>query len=130
MKISVGNDLVENIRIRETFQKFSNRFLEKVFTENESHYCMSKPDPIPYLSARFAVKEAFIKALDLPNGFVLNMKEIELFGDFFGKKNLKLYGKAEEIFQMQGFEKISVSISHTDNYSSAIVILYGREKND
>lgn len=128
MKISVGNDLVENIRIADIYSKFQEKFLEKVYTPHESGYCLSKPDPVPFLSARFAVKEAFIKALDLPNGVVLNWREIELFGDFFGKKNLKLSGKAEEIFYEQGFEKISVSISHTDNFASAVVILYGKEK--
>ncbi|MCB1178071.1 MAG: holo-ACP synthase [Leptospiraceae bacterium] len=128
MKISVGNDLVENFRIEETFERFKEKFLEKVFTKGEIDYCMGKKNPIPYLSARFAVKEAFIKAVDLPNGKALDMREIELFGDFFGKKNLKLTGKAEEIFKEQGYRKISVSITHTENYASAVVIIYGEEK--
>lgn len=124
MILSVGNDIVENSRIKETFEKFGEKFLEKIFSEEEVAYCLSKKDPVPHLSARFACKEAFIKAIELENGKALDMKEIELCGNFFGKKNLALHGKAKEIFLQKGYTEISVSISHTDMYSTAVVVLY------
>ena len=124
MILSVGNDIVENSRIKETLEKFGEKFLEKVYTQEEVTYCLSKKNPIPHLSARFACKEAFIKAIELENGKVLEMKEIELSGNFFGKKNLALHGKAKELFLQKGYTEISVSISHTDTYSTAVVILY------
>lgn len=126
MKISVGNDLVENHRILEAYEEFGRKFLEKVFTESEIQYCFSKKNPIPYLAARFAVKEAFIKALDLPDRVALNWKEMELEGQNFGKKELKIYGRALDFFSSQGFEMISTSITHTENFASAVVILYGK----
>ena len=124
MILSVGNDIVENSRIKETLEKFGEKFLEKVYTQEEVTYCLSKKDPIPHLSARFACKEAFIKAIELENGKVLEMKEIELSGNFFGKKNLALHGKAKELFLQKGYTEISVSISHTEMYSTAVVVLY------
>ncbi|HRG47642.1 MAG: holo-ACP synthase [Leptospiraceae bacterium] len=124
MILSVGNDIVENGRIKDTFDKFGERFLEKVFSKDEVEYCLSKKNPIPHLSARFACKEAFIKAIELENGKALEMKEIELSGNFFGKKNLALHGKARELFLQKGYNEISVSISHTDEYATAVVILY------
>lgn len=124
MILSVGNDIVENGRIKDTFDKFGERFLEKVFSKDEVEYCLSKKNPIPHLSARFACKEAFIKAIELENGKTLEMKEIELSGNFFGKKNLALHGKARELFLQKGYNEISVSISHTDEYATAVVILY------
>lgn len=124
MILSVGNDIVENSRIKDTFDKFGEKFLEKVFSKEEAEYCLSKKNPIPHLSARFACKEAFIKAIELENGKALEMKEIELSGNFFGKKNLALHGKAREIFLQKGYNEISVSISHTDEYATAVVILY------
>lgn len=124
MILSVGNDIVENSRIRESYEKFGERFLGRVFSEEEVSYCLSKKDPIPHLSARFACKEAFIKAIELENGKVLEMKEIELSGNFFGKKNLALHGKAKELFLQKGYTEISVSISHTEMYSTAVVVLY------
>jgi len=124
MILSVGNDIVENSRIKETFEKFGDKFLEKIYSEEEVTYCLSKKDPIPHLSARFACKEAFIKAVELENGKALDMKEIELCGNFFGKKNLALHGKAKELFLQKGYTEISVSISHTEMYSTAVVVLY------
>lgn len=124
MELSVGNDIVENQRIRETFEKFGEKFLEKVFTKEEREYCLKKPDPVPHLAARFSCKEAFIKAIELENGKNLDMKSIELSGNFFGKKNLALHDKALELFIEKGYTDISVSISHTESYSTAVVILY------
>ena len=124
MKINVGNDLIENSRIKEALEKFGDRFLEKVFTPSEIEYCMNKKDPIPHLSARFSCKEAFIKAIDLPDGVSIDFREIELSGSNFGKKKLSLFGKAKEFYLSQGFSEHSVSVTHTDTVSGAVVILY------
>ncbi|NBU98129.1 MAG: holo-[acyl-carrier-protein] synthase [Spirochaetia bacterium] len=124
MKINVGNDLIENSRIREALEKFGERFLEKVFTPSEIEYCMKKKDPIPHLSARFSCKEAFIKAIDLPDGVSIDFREIELSGSNFGKKKLSLFGKAKEFYLSQGFSEHTVSVTHTETVSGAVVILY------
>jgi holo-[acyl-carrier protein] synthase len=125
MKLSVGNDLIETKRVEKTFQKFGNKFLKRIFTEEEINYSLSHSNPIPYLAARFACKEAFIKAILLNKGEILDFKEIELAGTEFGKKNLKLSGKALDLFNHSGFTQFTVSVSHTENYAEAIVILYG-----
>ena len=124
MKINVGNDLIENSRIKDALDKFGDRFLEKVFTPSEIEYCMKKKDPIPHLSARFSCKEAFIKAIDLPDGVSIDFREIELSGSNFGKKKLSLFGKAKEFYLSQGFSEHSVSVTHTETVSGAVVILY------
>jgi holo-[acyl-carrier protein] synthase len=124
MNLSVGNDIIETHRIRDVYSKFGERFLKKIFTIDEIAYCISKPDPIPFLSARFACKEAYIKAIELEDGQALDFREIELAGKNFGKKNLALHGKSKELFLKKGYTDISVSISHTENFASAIVILY------
>jgi holo-[acyl-carrier protein] synthase len=124
MKINVGNDLIENSRIKEALDKFGDRFLEKVFTPSEIEYCMKKKDPIPHLSARFSCKEAFIKAIDLPDGVSIDFREIELSGSNFGKKKLSLFGKAKEFYLSQGFSEHTVSVTHTETVSGAVVILY------
>ncbi|EMM81105.1 4'-phosphopantetheinyl transferase family protein [Leptospira interrogans str. 2006001854] len=87
MKISVGNDIVENSRIRDLLEKHGDRFLKRVFSESEREYCSNRKDPIPHLSGRFCVKEAFIKAIEPGDHVILDMREIELFGKEFGKKN-------------------------------------------
>ncbi|MCU0823864.1 MAG: holo-ACP synthase [Leptospira sp.] len=122
--ISVGNDIVENERIRDLFIKHGNRFLNRVFTPDEVTYCQKHKDPIPYLAGRFACKEAVIKALQLAPGEVVDMKEIELAGTDFGKKTLVIHGKTEKFFQAKGFVGSSVSISHSDHYATAVVVFY------
>ncbi|RHX87399.1 holo-ACP synthase [Leptospira stimsonii] len=124
MKISVGNDIVENSRIRELLEKHGDRFLKRVFSESEREYCTNRKDPIPHLSGRFCVKEAFIKAIEPGDKVILDMREIELFGKEFGKKELVLHGKSKELFLTKGYSGCSVSISHAENYSTAIVVLY------
>lgn len=124
MKISVGNDLVENSKILHVYEEFGEKFLKKVYHPEEIEYCLSKKNPIPFLAARFAAKEAFIKALTLPNRVQLNWQEIFIAGNYFGKKELEIIGRAREIFQSKGFENISTSITHTENFACAVVILY------
>ncbi|MBE7411996.1 MAG: holo-ACP synthase [Leptospiraceae bacterium] len=123
-KISVGNDIVDNARIRTLLKKFGDRFLHRIFSESEIEYCMQKADPVPFLSGRFACKEAFIKAIQLDKHEVLDLREIELFGRDSGKKKLVIHGRSKEMFHNKGFDSISVSISHVKEYSTAIVVLY------
>ncbi|BDA77836.1 holo-[acyl-carrier-protein] synthase [Leptospira kobayashii] len=122
--LSVGNDIVENDRIRDLLEKHGDRFLKRVFTDGEVEYCHKHKDPVPYLAGRFACKEALIKALSLDPGEVADMKEIELAGTNFGKKTLVMHGKTEKFFQAKGFTHSSVSISHGRNHSTAVVVLY------
>ncbi|TGN21048.1 holo-ACP synthase [Leptospira idonii] len=122
--ISIGNDIVENDRIRALLAKHGDRFLKRIFTEEEIRYCHKHKDPVPYLAGRFACKEAVIKAMSLGPGEVLDMREIELAGTDFGKKTLVIHGKTEKFFQSKGFTASSVSISHADHYSTAVVVLY------
>ncbi|GBF49999.1 phosphopantetheinyl transferase [Leptospira ryugenii] len=122
--ISVGNDIVENSRIRELLDRYGDRFLNRVYTQDEVLYCQSHNDPVPFLAGRFACKEAVIKAMSLAPGEVLDMREIELAGTGFGKKTLVIHGKTETFFKEKGFTSSSVSISHADHYSTAVVILY------
>jgi holo-[acyl-carrier protein] synthase len=126
--ISVGNDIVENHRIGEAYSHHKDRFLKRVFTDGEIDYCLSKGNPVPFLAARFACKEAFIKAVGLEPGEVIDFREVELKGSSFGKKRLAISGKAEKKFQEKGFKEMSVSISHSDSYSTAVVVLYGESE--
>ena len=121
--ISVGNDIVENARIGSVLKRFGDRFLKKIYLPRELDYCFSRKDPVPCLAARFAVKEAFVKAVALEKTEFVDMKEIELEGDGFGKKRLVIHGKSKELFNKKGFKNITASVSHSDNYSTAVVIL-------
>ncbi|GLI54095.1 holo-ACP synthase [Thermodesulfovibrio yellowstonii] len=108
----VGVDIVAVERIRKIYEKFGAKFLNKVFTEGEISYSFSHSNPFPHLAARFAVKEAVIKALKKQRG--LTLKNIEVRNNSDGSPYVTIPGF---------YKKIFISISHEKNYTVAFVII-------
>ncbi|MBI3394458.1 MAG: holo-ACP synthase [Spirochaetia bacterium] len=123
MILGLGTDIIENDRIRDLLSKHGDRFLNRIFTREEVEYARSHVDPVPYLAARFAVKEASIKALNLPGEMGVSMKEVEVAGSVFGKKKLVLHGKVKKIAEQMGARHFHLSLSHGQGMSMAVVIL-------
>jgi len=122
----IGKDLIEVERIGKTTLRYGDRFYTKIFTENEINYCKSKSNlnnQSQCFAARFAAKEAFLKAIGtgLRNG--LHWKDVEVSNDNLGKPNLVLRNTALEIIKKIKTSNISLSISHTKNAAIAVVIL-------
>jgi len=120
--ISVGVDICSIKRMREIEEKYKTRFLQKIFTPHEIDYCEKKLNKHPSYAARFAAKEALLKAIGtgLRNG--LNWKDIEINNNDMGKPFFVFYGLTEEIISNRG---VHVSISHTDKDAIAFVIIEG-----
>ena len=123
MILGLGTDIVENGRIAAAYRKRGERFLSRVYTPEEIEYSLSHADPIPYLAARFAVKEAAIKALNIAGASAISLKDVETSGRIFGKKKLALQGRAREIADSMGVRRLHLSMSHTKSMSMAAVIL-------
>jgi holo-[acyl-carrier protein] synthase len=117
-----GVDIAEIQRIQKAIEK-SEIFKKKVFTEVEINYCESLKVKHPSYAARFAVKEAFLKALGTGWACGIAWTDIETFNDENGRPEVRLYGKAKEMFESNGLEKVHVSISHTKEIAIASVIL-------
>ena len=122
MILGFGTDICENKRIRHLHKKFGDRFLKKIYTKKELTYCMSRRDPIPHLTARFALKEAFIKSLNIENSRNLSYRQVSLMGNK-GKKVIHVSGKLNEVLTQMDTKQIWFSISHAENYSTATVLL-------
>lgn len=122
MVVGLGIDICENDRISQMLEKFNERFLRRVFTDDEIQYCLGKQDPIPHLAARFAVKEAFIKALGMPRDLTISYRDVGLKGSE-GKKDIHVTGKLAWMFEQTKATTIFFSISHARDYSNACVIL-------
>lgn len=116
---AVGVDMVENQRIEVLIQKRGERFLHRVFTPQEIRYCQGR---VPSLAARWAAKEAMGKAFGSGIGDMA-FQEIEIVCDERGKPSIVLHGEAERIARRLGFEKIEVSLSHTEAYAIAFVVV-------
>lgn len=123
MILSIGIDIIEVYRIRETLAR-TPRFAERVFTAKEREYCNGKGAAAAQsYAARFAAKEAFLKALKTGWRGKLTWQDIEIINDSQGVPSLTLYGEAKILFEKSGANKIHLSISHTTEHAVAEVIL-------
>lgn len=118
----IGLDIVEVSRIKKAAKKWEGRFLHKVFTEGEISYCLEEKISYQSLAARFAAKEATVKALGI--GFQgVSWQDIEVTNDDLGKPYLKVFGEVKRIAQEQGITNFFVTLSHSEEYAVAQVIL-------
>ena len=126
MIISIGIDIVEVYRIRETLAR-TPRFAERVFTAKEREYCESKGAAAAQsYAARFAAKEAFLKALRTGWRGKITWHDVEIVSGENGVPSLEIRGEARKILENLGADKIHLSLSHTTEHAVAQVIL---EKN-
>jgi holo-[acyl-carrier protein] synthase len=127
-RLSVGIDLVRVSRVAESLHRFGDRFLFRVFTAGEIAYAHSAPALAPErLAARFAAKEATIKALDLVDQGV-TWRSIEVEREPRGKTRLVLHGRARSVAAAAGFAELSVSLSHEGDYATAVVLAIREEE--
>jgi holo-[acyl-carrier protein] synthase len=123
MIVSIGVDIVEVYRIRETLER-TPRFAERVFTQIERDYCEAKGvSAAQSFAARFAAKEAFLKALGTGWRGKITWHDIEIINDELGKPHLQIKNEAAEIMTKIGGDKVHLSISHTENYATAQVVI-------
>jgi len=123
MIISIGIDIIEVYRIRETISR-TPRFAERVFTKRERDYCEAKgAASAQSYAARFAAKEAFLKALKTGWRGKITWYDIEICSDENGIPSLEIKGEAKNILENLGANKIHLSLSHTTEHAVAQVIL-------
>lgn len=123
MIYGIGIDIVRTARMKETVEKWGQRFLDRVFTEEEVSYSYAKKDPYPSLSVRFAAKEALIKALPQLPGF--SMTDVGVRMTDSGKPVLEVRGGTAETIRQMGVKNIHLSLSHEKEYSVASVVIEG-----
>ncbi|MBK7704281.1 MAG: holo-ACP synthase [Acidobacteria bacterium] len=123
MIISIGIDIVEVYRIRETIER-TPRFAERVYTPAERAYCDTKGAAAAQsYAARFAAKEAFLKALKTGWRGRLSWHDMEILNDEMGVPTLTVTGEAQKLLAELGAERIHLSISHTTEHAVAQVVL-------
>ena len=129
MIVGLGIDRIEIARIAKTDKRFGERFNRRVYTQAEWDYCRSRPDPASSLAARFAAKEAGMKALGLgwPGG--VSYRDIEVQHAPTGAPLLCFHGSAKRRAEAIGVERAVVSLTHDRTYAAATVILDRSEQN-
>src|SRR5881394_2443888 len=127
MILGSGIDIIEVSRIRASHEKFGERFLKRILRPGEIAYCLSHRFPAPFLAARFAAKEAISKAFGTGIGKQLSWQDMEVGRKESGEPFVILHGGGQKLFEVRGGSRLQLSLSHTDNYATAIAILEGRE---
>jgi holo-[acyl-carrier protein] synthase len=111
--------------MRTTIERWQDRFVERVFTDDEITYCRSRRDPAPHFAARFAAKEAGFKALGTGLQMGVRWRELEVRRERQQAPMLVLSGRAREIGLGRGGGRMLLSLTHEGDYALAQAILVG-----
>jgi len=122
MIVGLGLDIAEIDRIEAAIMRHGAPFLERLFTPREVAYCESHKGKYERYAARFAAKEAAMKALGTGWSRGVRWRDIEVTREPSGKPTLRLEGVAAEIAKRMGVRNISLSITHSGNLALAEVI--------
>lgn len=125
MIIGTGVDIAEVARIRESIERFGDRFLHRVFTEGEINYCQRRANRFESYAARFAAKEAGMKALGTGWSHGVRWRDIEVVRPKGQRPTIQFHGEAAAIAARIGTKNIALSITHTSEQALAHVILEG-----
>ncbi|MFA6609491.1 MAG: holo-ACP synthase [Candidatus Omnitrophota bacterium] len=123
MIYGTGLDIVEIPRMKNAIEKWGMNFLSKIFTENEMAYSSSRRFAHQHFAARFAAKEAVVKALGEPKKYPIKWTDIEVLNDDEGKPVIKFHDDALKVKKIKKIGDVVVSMSHSRNYAIANVIM-------
>jgi holo-[acyl-carrier protein] synthase len=122
MIFGVGTDIIEVARVEQKLAR-TEGLKKKLFTDTENAYCESKHRPALHYAARFAAKEAFLKAMGTGWSGGHRFDEIEIINDALGKPELYVHGKVRDFCGEHGVVRMSVSLSHVKEMAAAVVVL-------
>lgn len=120
MIVGIGIDLCSISRMRRALERHGGRLEERVFTAGERAYCRARGEPAQHFAARFAAKEALLKALGVPAG--LSWHELEVVSTDGGAPVLRLSGEARRAAERLGADRLHLSLSHGGDTAAAVVI--------
>lgn len=120
MITGLGIDIVEIDRIQRVVEKWTEKFLQRIFTDSEIAYCQSRVNASQHFAARFAAKEAFAKATGTGWTDQFRWKDVEVENEFTGQPRLVLHGAMKELFS---HHVVHLTLSHTHLTAAAVVVL-------
>lgn len=125
MIIGLGIDIADQTRIREGIARHADRFLQRLFTAQEIAYCQHYRDPTAHYAGRFAVKEAFMKAIGRTQQTPVFFLDIEVLNHDSGAPHIVPHRVAAELCLQKGVQQIHVTLSHSAGIAAAVVVLEG-----
>src|SRR5215471_2518664 len=123
MILGLGIDIIEVARIQASYERFGEKFLNRILHPNEITYCLSHKVPGPFLAARFAAKEAISKAFGTGIGAQLGWRDMEICRKETGEPYVVLHGPGEKLLKERGARMVLISLSHTQAHAAAVAVL-------
>ena len=120
--VGIGVDIVEVERVAKVIAQHGDRFLTRVFTPREVAYCRSRKRKNEHFAARWAAKEAAVKALRAAFEGAVSWRDVEVATADMGEPTLKLRGGAAQLAKKQGIERLHLTISHVTALAVACVV--------
>jgi holo-[acyl-carrier protein] synthase len=121
--LGLGCDVIEVARVKGVVERQGERFLQRIFTDEERAYCFGMARPYPHLAARFAAKEAVSKCFTTGIGAQLGWKSASIHHGARQEPLVRLDDKGEALLRQLGATRVIVSISHTDAFAMAVAAL-------
>jgi holo-[acyl-carrier protein] synthase len=116
--------------VREIVERWDERFLRRVFTDGEIAYCRRRRDPIPHFAARFAAKEATLKALGTGLRMGVSWREMEVQREGGEAPTMVLSGRCRALLLAKGARRVLLSLSHDGDYALAQAMLIDGSSDD
>lgn len=127
MVIGIGVDIIEIERIKDSVDRFGERFLKKIYTEHELEYSLGKSNKYQHLAARFAAKEAVAKALATGWNKEFSWQNIEITNEPNGMPVVELTGKLKSFLSKD--KSLKITMSHSRDYVVCMAIIYKENDN-
>jgi len=121
MILGIGVDIIEISRIKQSVERSGDKFLNRIFTEKELEYCLSKGNKYQHLAARFAAKEAISKALSIGWNNQFDWKNVEVINEKSGEPKVHLNGLLKDF--LPAATNLKITMSHSDEYAVCFAIL-------
>ncbi|MBH55005.1 MAG: holo-[acyl-carrier-protein] synthase [Opitutaceae bacterium] len=121
--LNVGVDVIEVDRVQKVYERQKDRFLKRVYTQEEVDYCFDKSNPFPHLAARFAAKEAVSKAFSTGIGKLFGWTSASVYHDPRMQPLIRLDHQGKKLLEVLGGTDVRITLSHTKGTAVAVAIL-------
>ena len=120
--LGIGTNIIECLRIAQMIERHGERFLNRVFTDQEIQYCRQRHAATQHFAGRWAAKEAVLKSLG--SGWIkgINWRDLEVRNDKSGQPKVAFRGGIRDIVEQKGIKDIRISISHCRSHATALAI--------
>ncbi len=125
--LGIGSDIAECLRIARMIERHGELFIQRVYTPEEVRYCQSRRQSTQHFAARWAAKEAVLKALGISGRRGAAWADVEIRPDDSGRPIVAVRGAVKDVVEQQGVAKLLISIAHCRTHATAYAMALGRE---